>query len=201
MNRLMRLLVILVLAGMLVPGAQAITDPDPDLLGVFFDIFGDQTATVAPPTAPFLAYFILTNPVSPEILGYEFSYHLQVDPAGMESSVVLLGHFPPPGIIEVTLPVYGAIDGEVLLSWPAPVPTASTVILMTFQYMLVGDLQAQITTGPVANETVPNGLPAYWDGTGYVFSLGRPDCSGLVNSFCGVAVETQSFSTVKALYR
>ncbi len=71
---------------------------------------------------------------------------------------------------------------------------------MSWQIMLLQPMVAFITVGPVPNESVPDGLPAYWDGTN-VYPLGSPGCYGQINEYCGVEAEAASFGSVKSLYR
>ncbi len=199
MKNAILLMVAVLVVGMVPVGAGAVIDPTPDLLGVYFDTAADSAELVTGPNIPFNMHFILTTPSASHILGYEFSYQMNVS-AALEGAVFKLGHTFPPGITDLTMPVYDAISGEVIQSWPSPVPTTNAVILMTFQYMLLSPLTAHLSTGPASVETIPDGLPAYWDGTN-AYALDNSGCSGAINDFCGVAVEQESFGAVKALYR
>jgi hypothetical protein len=187
------------LVGMMPVTAGAVLDPTPDLLGVYFDTQGDVADLSVGPSIPFHMHFILTEPSASQILGYEFSYQMNVHPS-QGALIFKLGHTLPPGIIDLTMPVYDGLAGEVRQSWPAPVPTTNAVILMTFQYMLLAPLMAYLTPGPAYVETIVDGLPAYWDGVN-TYPMGVSSCSGVINDACGVAVERESFGAVKALYR
>jgi hypothetical protein len=187
------------LVGMMPVGAGAVLDPTPDLLGVYFDTQGDIPDLNVGSNMPFNMHFILTEPSASQILGYEFSYQMNMQPS-QEALIFKLGHTLPPGINDLTMPVYDGLAGEVRQSWPAPVPTSNAVILMTFQYLLLAPLTAYLTTGPAYVETVVDGLPAYWDGAN-TYPMGAPPCSGVINDYCGIAVERESFGAVKALYR
>ncbi len=187
------------LVGMMPVGAGAVVDPTPDLLGVYFDTQGELPDLNVGPNTAFNMHFILTEPSASQILGYEFSYQMNVHPS-QGSLILKLGHIFPPGINDLTMPIYEGLAGEVRQSWPAPVPTTHAVILITFQYIILTPLTAYMTTGPASVETVVDGLPAYWDGTNS-YPMGAPPCSGVINDYCGIAVERESFGAVKALYR
>ena len=199
MKRLLWLVAGVLLVAMMPVGAGAVVDPTPDLLGVYFDTQGDVADLSVGPSIPFHMHFILTEPSASQILGYEFSYQMNVQP-GQGALIFKLGHTLPPGIIDLTMPIYDGLAGEVRQSWPAPVPTTNAVILMTFQYMLLVPMTAHLSTGPAYVETVVDGLPAYWDGANN-YPMGAPYCSGMINDYCGIAVERESFGAVKALYR
>ncbi len=187
------------LVGMMPVGAGAVVDPTPDLFGVYFDTQGDVADGSVSSSIPFNMYFILTEPSASQILGYEFSYQMNMQPS-QEALIFKLGHTLPPGIIDLTMPVYDGLAGEVRQWWPAPVPTSNAVILMTFQYLLLAPLTAYLTPGPFYAETIVDGLPAYWDGVN-TYPMGVAFCSGVINDYCGIAVERESFGAVKALYR
>jgi hypothetical protein len=187
------------LVGMMPVGAGAVLDPTPDLLGVYFDTQADFRDMFIGASIPFNMHFILSTPTASHILGYEFSYEMSVQP-GQGSLVFKLGHTFPPGINDLTMPIYEGLAGEVRQSWPAPVPTTDAVVLMTFQYMLLVPLTAYLTPGPAYVETIVDGLPAYWDGVN-TYPMGVSFCSGVINDYCGIAVERESFGAVKALYR
>ena len=98
---------ILIATILITSSALAVVDPDPDGVGVYFDLGADFTESVVGTNFPIFVYVILTNPTGAEIQGFALSYRLVV-PAGMEGLVFRLAEdFPWPvldlGVVRDTL--------------------------------------------------------------------------------------------------
>lgn len=198
MNWILSWIVLAVLVGMSPRGAGAIVDPTPDLFGVYFDPFGDHPEVIYD-GAPVMAYFLLTMPSAPVISEYEFSFGLDMY-GGSPDLVVRTENIYPPNTVVISEADADPLHGEVVVRWLEPVPTSMTIVLMNFRVRLFADLNVLITVGPVAEESIPDGLPSYRNGE-IVYPMTSPYCHGHINEPCGVAVETRSFGTIKALYR
>jgi len=56
--------------------AFAQVDPDPDMIGVYFDLGATNNCLQISPHMPFFAYVIITNPTGVQVGGVEFGYNL-----------------------------------------------------------------------------------------------------------------------------
>ncbi|MEN8007303.1 MAG: hypothetical protein ABFS42_09835 [Candidatus Krumholzibacteriota bacterium] len=195
------LILTLILATMAVPTAQAVVDPGPDGIGVYFDLDADITETVMTPSIPFAAYVILTNPTRAEIHAVSFSFTIVV-PAGMESSLFRLSHEVIFSCIDPALdfhPLYGNVQcgGDI------PVPGSPTVILLRWQFVLLSTIPVDFFLGQI-NEPGPIPL-AYESEAGWVpmyVSSGDPALPvAKVNGTGVVPLTSTSFGNLKALYR
>ncbi|MEN8006167.1 MAG: hypothetical protein ABFS42_04090 [Candidatus Krumholzibacteriota bacterium] len=182
--------------------ALAQPDPSPDVMGVYFDIGGNQTEIHVPASVPFNAYVVLRNPTQAEITGYEFGYDHWVPP-GNEGMVFLLAAdllCDPITIDPPTSPLVGSYGCE-----PSqPVPATPAVVLLTWQYMLLGVMPMHFNLTPADTPTVPGDLPGYWGPSGITPTEYAETCFGTgarVNEFCPVAVEPQSWGSLKGLFR
>ncbi len=198
-----KLIGILILASFIAPSAQAVVDPDPDGIGIYFDLNADIYQTVVGPSSPFDAYVILTNPTWAEILGYEFSRHISVPP-GMEGMVIWLDRtwtgFNE--LLPVELPDLG---DNVMLGMVAPLPTSPAVVLVRWQFMLLTPMVMDFYLGPSNGEFGTNGRLAYESEAGWVpmyVSSGDPGLLvATVNGTGVVPATSTTFGSLKALFR
>ncbi|MEN8007302.1 MAG: hypothetical protein ABFS42_09830 [Candidatus Krumholzibacteriota bacterium] len=204
MRKLLALLFVAGLFTLVVPSAHAIVDPDPDGIGVYFDLNADITEIMVPAAVPFYAYAILTNPTGGDIWGYEFSRIFSVPP-GMEGMLYMLEriwHGVNDGITPVEPPDLG---GNVMAGISPPLPVAPTVILVTWQFMLLTPMVVDCYVGPSTGDFGTTGRLVYETATGPVpmhVSSGDPALKvATVNGTGVVAVETTTFGALKALYR
>ena len=78
----MKKLVVLLLASLVATSAFAVIDPDPDMLGIYFDTNADINGTITPAAGiPFDLYLIATNPTPAVINAYEMNLVVEY-PAG-----------------------------------------------------------------------------------------------------------------------
>ena len=71
---IMKTLLVLVLSCFLASSVFAVIDPDPDMLGVYFDVTANENCMFVEANVPFFAYLILTNTTAPAINAYEFGF-------------------------------------------------------------------------------------------------------------------------------
>lgn len=198
---------LLILLALTVPQASAVADPDPDGIGVYFDMSADILQIMMEPGVPFFAHVILTNPSAGDLLAYEFSYRIEV-PLGLESMFVRLGLLFPdfvPG--DITLPFYDIFDDEIALG-PFPsahIPGSPAVLLLTWQFLLLVPMDASFYLGPTSGENGSTGQMAYETETGFVTmnpSTGNPEFPvATINGDWVIPVTETTFGSLKALYR
>ena len=93
----MKKLVVLLLATLVATSAFAVIDPDPNMVGIYFDETADDNCLTIAASVPFMAYFIATNPTPAEINAYEFGFNNAV-PEGMEGMLFMLASNTPPAL-------------------------------------------------------------------------------------------------------
>ena len=186
--------------------STATVNPDPDEIGIYFDLNADTVCTTVAPYTPFFANIIITNPSATEIWAIEFSLCAEFE-GGNEYMLVGLGEFWSAGFIDLPVEIDWCLDGRVI-GFTEPLPqVGENVVLVRLQYMLLSDVGVEFFLGPHPVETIEDGLPAYGDGNGGVVPLnvssGDPGLPvAAVNGQCNVVpVETKSFSGLKCLYR
>ena len=198
-----RLIALTILATLIAPAAHAAIDPDPDGIGVYFDLNADVYEIAMGPSVPFNAYIIVTNPTGTGIQGYEFSRIITVPPGmeGMFFTLVEIWHgyndihpVEPPGL-----------GNDFMISFGTPIPATPTVTLVTWQFMLLAPMIVDFYLGPSSGEFGTNGLLVYESPTGPVplhVSSGDPALRvATVNGTGVVPVTMTSFGSLKALYR
>ena len=198
MRFLLALLIIIALAA---PNAQAVVDPDPDGIGVYFDLNADITETVAMPSLPFDAYVILTNPTSAEIYGISFSFNINVPPES-EAFLFRLSYDVVFGCIAPHLDFH-PFYGDVWCGGTEPIPGSPAVVLLRWQFMLLAPVSAEFYLG---QSNRPDPLPsAYQSEAGWVpmhVSSGDPALPvAMINGTGVVSTEATTFGRLKALYR
>lgn len=190
--------------GLLVAGSgYAAVDPDPDQIGVYFDLEAETVCREASANVPLYAYIIITNPTS-DVLGSYFTVCSEVPP-GFEAMLFTLPRIWPEGCPP---PIDTSIIDECQLGYMyscyEPItPGPGGVVVMTHQYMLLGDIPVDFYVGPL-----PGGdFPAYRGADDAIIPLGissgSPDLPvAQINGDCRVVpVETATFGRLKGLYR
>lgn len=207
MKNMTFILVLLSLAAM----AGATVDPDPDQIGIYFDLEAETTCIDAMPNVPFDAYFIITNPTS-EVSAFAFSLCYDLPP-GMEGMIFRLSQAWPSGCgIDITPVIIDECEGGIIRGCPAPLPPGpGGVVVMTEQYFLLADMTVEFRLGPTYAYDNAGSIvetpPHYAGPDGEIISLGissgSPDLPvAQVNGECQVVpVENATFGRVKGLYR
>jgi hypothetical protein len=180
----------------------ALPDPDPDMMGIYFDTDYLSAEILAPINTTFMAHVVLSNPTQVAIGGFEFGYDHWVQP-GNEGQVLRLSTNFPPGVIIIN-PPFNPLVGSYSISLPTPLLAAESVVLLSWKYMLVAPNVMHFYLTEAENPSVPGGLPGYWGPDGVVSAGYAATCFGTgsrVNEFCPLPVEHQSWGTLKGLYR
>jgi hypothetical protein len=199
----MKTLLSLALLLLIAPSASAVSDPSPDVMGVYFDQDAWEPELYAPPFTQFRAYVILTNPTETQINGFEFGYDHWARPEDRNLITRVATNYPP-GLIIIDPPLDPFV-GSYAIGLPSPFPAAEAVVLLSWDYMLLApNLVMHLNLTEATPSSLGNGFPAYWSDTGVVSAGFAQTCFGTgarVNEFCPLPVETHSFGRVKSLYR
>ena len=186
--------------------SSATVNPDPDEIGLYFDINADTVCMNVAPNIPFDAYLIITNPSSAEVWGIEFSMCTEFT-GGSESQMFKLSEVWSSGFVDPAVIHDWCLDGRAI-GFFDPVPqVGANVVLVRLQYMILVDMGVKFFLRPYPVETIEDGLPAYAGVGGVVLPLGISSGDpGLpvaaVNGDCDVvSVESRTFSGLKCLFR
>jgi hypothetical protein len=207
----MKKLVALLLTMLVATTAFAAIDPDPDMMGFYFDPAGDVNCAAVNFNTPTPVYVLYTNPSVEYIEAYTFGYNISVDPANT-ALIFKLGEVLPPGGIRVgddglTVPDGG--DFGVGLAQPL-FPSNGACVLVTFTFMLLSpgmeaafNLTANSIPSLPGNTDLPEVQgPGGGSGLRTVgFSTEGGFRSAVMNGDCPVATEVDTWGSVKSLYR
>lgn len=208
----MKKLVVLMLVSLMASSAFAVIDPDPNGIGIYFDLNADVLELDIAPSTPFNAYLILTNTTAPAVSAYEVGY-LNVVPMGMESLVFRLASTIANGVV-------GGLDlgdssdilaGDHIVGLAAPLVTGPATVLHAWQYMVLAPtVTMEMYISAASQSSIPGDQPVVLNAdTSSLFqanqSTGGADMPVAgVNVPAGVipvGVEEASFGSVKSLFR
>ncbi len=203
----MKKLVVLLLVTFMATSAFAVIDPDPDMVGIYFDETADDNCLMIGASTPFMAYFIATNPVPAEINAYEFGFTNAV-PAGMEGMLFMLASNTPPEAIDVGS--HTPLGGDYIVGMANPMPATEATVLHSWQYMLLAVIPVDMYIFQSSKPSIPGVYPVLQDANGSILyqvgqSTGGPDVPvATINrpdGECVVGVEAATFGSVKSLFR
>jgi hypothetical protein len=172
--------------------ASGVSDPRPDVLGVYFDYFGDQICEDNLLIAvPFSVWFVYTNPSETSILGFEAGYHTTAE-------FFQLGIFPPCGIIWTEIP---ELD-NLFVACAEPMATTEATVLFRIEYLMLGfENPDSIFYLEKARESTQPGTNPYIilaDGSLMEAQAGMTAYTTLC---CGLPTENRGWGSIKSLYR
>lgn len=201
MKSLLGLLVVCLTA----TSAFAVIDPDPDMMGIYFDMGADDNCLNIGASIPYFAYLILTNPTPPAITAYELGLEILV-PDGMEGMIFRLASNVG-GIPGFFIDKTGPLGGDYAIGLAAPIPASPATILHSWQYMLLGVMPVEMFIRSHSAPSIPGDFPVVGV-TEEPFlmqvglSTGGPHTPvATVNTDCVVSMEKVSFGFVKTLFR
>jgi hypothetical protein len=203
---IVRLAIFLIILANFVLPSFATGYPDGDLIGVYFDTNADTNSDFIGASVPFFAYVIIVYPTS-GVWGAEFSF-CAVVPEGEETSLFKLYEEWPvmcPGPIDTEFRDYCSVG--ISNECAEEIPQINDIVIVAkFQFMLLKCMCVDFFLGPVVEQSIDDGLPAYVGDDGVVFPLALSRGAGvpvaIVNGGCGtVPSESISFDRVKCLYR
>jgi hypothetical protein len=176
----------------LAPAAPGVSDPPSDLMGVYFDEFGEQICEDnLQPFVPFSLWIVYTNPSATSILGYELGYHTTAE-------FLQLGLYPPCGIIWIDPPELDnlyVICGE-------PVPTSAATPLLRIDYMALGfeDSEAVFYVEKASGSIQPGNNPHVILADGSLMEV-QAHVPAYTTLCCGVPTENLGWGSIKSLFR
>lgn len=198
----MKTLVIVLLALALPVASAAVIDPDPDLLGIYFDTQADINCLQVDSGTSFSAFVILTNPSAGSIDAFEFGYENEFD-SNYYGMLALLGAILPPGSINVGSG--DASGGDYIVGLASPMPPATALVLCTWEYLVLDKFPVLMYLGPSSTPSLPGGLPVVQEAGGDLMTVelltgnaNRPVAA--VNSACGSQVDLQ-WGALKSTFR
>jgi len=172
--------------------ALGVSDPRPDLLGVYFDEYGDQICKDNLQVAvPFSVWFVYTNSSVTSILGFEAGYHTTAE-------FLQLGIYPPCGII---WPVMPELD-NLYVACGSPIATTQATPLFRIEYLPLGsEPPDSVFYLEKARDSAQPGNNPYIilaDGSLQEAQAGVPAFTSLC---CGVPAVNVGWGTIKSLFR
>jgi hypothetical protein len=191
-----------VILAMVPVGASAQHDPESDAVGVFFDLSASTVGMGVSPNVPFSVFVILLNPSSVGVWGFEFGYWLE--DGDLSGRIIRLLNALPPNAID-----FGEntdlVSGDYVVGLADPLPGDAAVVLVQWQFMLLVPSTIYIQLGPSRFQSISGEPPAY-EGGGVIIPMSlASSCAGegraMINEYCGLEVESNTFGAVKALYR
>ena len=202
----MKTVLALLLVGLMATSAFAVLDPEPNMMGLYFDPSADSNCLTVGASSPFFVYVCVTNPTAGAIDAYEFGYEFEV-PAGFETSIFRLATTIAAGAANgVDVGISGPLGGDVIVGLATPLPGGEVVVVHAFQYMLLAPMAVDIFLGDSSTPSLPGGLPVIQEAGGDLMTVGTstggpsiPVAS--INGECVVAVESNTWGGVKSLYR
>lgn len=210
----MKKLVVLLLVSLMASSAFADFDPDPNGIGVYFDVEALDNCLVVGPSVQFNAYLILTNTTAPSVSAYEVGYTNMV-PAGEENSLFRLASLIANGVVS-GLDLGDSSDilaGDHIVGLAAPLVASNATILHTWTFMLtsptitmemyISEASQSSIDGiyPVVLNADDSTLFQAYHSTG-LDEEGNANPVATVNiDDCVVGVEEVSFGSVKSLFR
>jgi hypothetical protein len=205
----MKKLVVLLLASLVATSAFAVIDPDPDMIGIYFDLNADNNCLPAQPASlPFNAYLVLTNTTAPAINAYELGYQLTTPP-GMGGMIFRLSSVIANGAVSGVNVGNEAnvLAGDLIVGLASALPGSPAVVLHAWQYLLLAAMPVEFFIGASSAPSIPGDFPVVQNAIGSILmqvgqSTGGPGFPvATVNTGCVVGVEEASFGSVKSLFR
>jgi len=220
MKKLLFVVTTIFTLSLLMPGAGIAEPTHPNEVGLYLNPDGTGPTGTFVMGAPVDVYLVLTRPTDvdgngePYISFYGFECLMTFDPVP-DNDLLLLEVVLPPGSLDIGR--YKDINEGILefivgidYNIPAPVINES-VEMAKLTFMNLSSTITEVTLGPVQpNQSIPGEMAFLGghqpSGTDYILTTmysmgGSPDAPVFVFNGEAVAVETESFGSVKALYR
>lgn len=196
----------LILMLLVMSPAGAVTDPDPNLIGLYFDRYADGDCAFALEPVPVVLYCILTNPTAAAIDAYEFVLSIEFRPE-MDGTFYLLESLVANGqalgidVGDKSLPR----QPEYIVGLATPIPSGIATILHSWQFLVGGSFVTDFYIGPAVTPSLPGGLPVVQEAGGSLMTVWprvpQELPQAMINECPPFPVEPTTFGTLKALYR
>jgi len=204
----MKKLVVLLLVSLMASSAFAVADPDPNMMGFYFDMGADQNCLEVGVNIPFFCYVIVTNPTIAAIDAYEFHFTNEV-PVGLDGLWFQLANNIANGAASgVDVGVSNKLGGDVIVGLATPIPCTSATIVHSWQYMLLTAMSVPMYLTGSSVPSLPGGLPVIQEAGGDLMLVGTSTggdpavpVAGVNLGTCPVAVENETWGSLKSLYR
>ena len=203
----MKKLVVILLASLVATSAFAVIDPDPDMIGIYFDTNADNNCLTIGASTPFFAYVVTTNPTPQLINAYEFGFENRM-PAGMGGMLFMLSSgFGSGAAAGVDVGAHTPLGGDYIVGLAASLTTSPATILHTFNYMLLAPTTIEMFLFQSSKPSIEGTFPVLQNATGSILYTVGQSTGGFdvpvatVNLPCVVGVEDVSFGSVKSLFR
>lgn len=196
----MKKLVVILLVSLMATSAFAVVDPDPNMIGVYFDVDANVNSAPQGVFALFDMYVILTNPTMPQIDAFEFKYDM-VGPNVIKNTQTL-----PAGALDVGAGGQTAASGSIIAGLATPLDCTPATILVSWTYYVLALDPLEIFIGASEPSSMPGGLPVIQEAGGDLMTVGTSTGGpgipvAVVNGDAPVAVESNTWGGVKSLYR
>jgi len=189
---MVRLLLIAFVLVVFTQAAYGVSDPRPDVLGVYFDEFGDQVCSDGVfASIPFSVWIVYTNPTPTSILGFQAGLYTAGD------SFLRLEMFPPCWIMWIDP------DPENLtVSCATPITTAEATPLFGIDYLYVGPGAPEATfhLEKASGSTLPGDNPYIILADGSPLEV-QPGYPAYTTMSCGAPTQDMGWGRIKSLYR
>lgn len=203
----MKTVLVLLLFCVVAVSVQAVVDPDPNMLGIYFDLEADNNCLTIEANVPFFAYLILTNTTAPAINAYEFSFFNCICSGTDHLFFMLASNIGHNVVAGVDVGTHTATEGEYIVGLAEPLVATEALILHSWQYMCGAVQPINMLIGPTSVPSLPGGLPVVQNAEGSILmtvgtSTGDPEIPvATINNECVVATEHVCWGGIKALYR
>jgi len=187
-----RLLLIAFILVMFTQAAYGVADPRPDVLGVYFDEFGEQVCNdMVQASIPFSVWIVYTNPTPTSILGFEAGLYTTGGP------YIMLGMHPPCDIMWIDP------DPEnLIVDCSTPFPTAEATPLFRIEYLYLGSGVPESTfrVEKASGSSLPGDNPYIILADGSPMEV-QAGVAAYTTLYCGLPTENMGWGTIKSLYR
>ncbi len=194
----MKMLVALALVSLLAASAFAGLDPDPDMMGLYFDDMGMTVCTQGAFIDHIPMYVLYTNPTIATTRGFECGITVN----GLTNTSISVTY--PTSATDV-----GTQDGNTfnyIAGYASPIPTSEVTVLATLDIFYLDQVPLDFYLGPATPSSDPNAMyPMVMLEDFSLMTVGTSTDGGVsaqINGECIVVDnEDASFGAVKALFR
>ena len=187
-----RLVMVVFMLVMFLQTAFAVVDPRPDVLGVYFDEYGNLPCKDDLQVAvPFSVWIVYTRPSVTSIQGFEAGYHTTTE-------FIQLGLYPPCGIVWVIPP---ELD-NLYIACDTPMVTNLATPLLRIEYLYLGseafDSIFYLEKARDSSQPGTNPYIILADGSPMEVQAGG---SAYTSFICALPMDEVGWGTIKSLYR
>ncbi len=199
----MKYLVTITVYLLIASSALAVADPDPDSIGIWFDLSADTNFIIADVGETVTAYLIISNSTWGLLAGFECTIEFNADNCCVVGDWVYNGNNTM-NICE---------EPAFAVGYAVPLVTEEATWLVSFDLLVVNPAGTMFVVGPAPMPSSPDNLPLCVNGydlqvltllynsTGYAPDGSINPCAAINADFSYVAIQHTTWSTVKNLWR